>query len=133
MARRKPIGEVRQIISEALKPLLPRAWKFFPYRVPTEAINGTTVWLKLSSIEKLPEAPQSRAHVVTYTVTVAVPEADLSEADARLDDDVIVLVHALDALPNIRRTRAEQVSVADAYLGFDITVEIITYPITTQE
>ena len=127
MATRKQVGEVRQVITSALKPLLPRGWKFFPYRVNPDAINSTTVWLRLQTIEKVPEAPQSQAHVVTYVVTVAVPESDPSEADARLDDEVITLVHALDALPNIRRTRAEQVSVTDAYLGFDITVEIITY------
>lgn len=133
MATRKKVGEVRQVITGALKPLLPRGWKFFPYRVPTEAITSATVWVRLQSIDKLPEAPQSKAHVVTYVVTIAVPEADPSEADARLDDDVIELVHALDALPNIRRTRAEQVAVADAYLGFDITVEIITFPLTNKE
>ncbi|MCS5513997.1 hypothetical protein NY537_14735 [Curtobacterium flaccumfaciens pv. betae] len=118
---------VRAVITDALKPLLPRGWKFFPYRVTPDAINSTTVWVRLQTIAKLPEAPKSGVHVVTYVVTIAVPEADPSEADARLDDDVIALVQALDLLPNIRRATAEQVAVTDTSLGYDITVEIITY------
>jgi len=133
MATRKKTGVVRAVIIDALKPRLPRGWKFFPYRVPVEAINSTTVWVRLQTIAKLPEAPQSGVHLVTYIVTIAVPEADMSEADARLDDDVIALVQALDLLPNIRRATAEQVNVTDSVLGYDITVEIITHPIPDKE
>lgn len=128
-ARRPPVVGIRSALIGGLAPLLPRGWKLHPYRKAPDAINQTTVWVKLGSIEKLPEAPVSGVNLITYTVTVAVPEADFADADERLDMDVITLTDALDALPMVRRARADAVAVADLYLGYDISVEVITQPI----
>lgn len=125
---RKPVG-IRSTLVEGLRPLLPRRWKLHPYRTAPDAINQTTVWVKLGSIEKLAEAPISGVNLVTFVVTIAVPEADFAEADERLDTDVIALTDAIDALPMVRRARADAVAVTDLYLGYDISVELITQPV----
>lgn len=132
MARRKPDG-IRSTLVDGLRPLLPRGWKLVPYRTVPDDINQTTVWVKLDTIDKLPEAPASGTNLCTFVVTIASTKASLQEADADLDDRVIELVHALDALPLVRRASARQVAVTEVHLGYDITVEVLTYPIPDKE
>ncbi|TDW64759.1 hypothetical protein EDF51_11129 [Curtobacterium sp. PhB25] len=133
MARKKPDAGIRSTLVNGLRPLLPRGWKLHPYRTVPDDINQTTVWVKLDTIDKLPEAPQSGANLVTFVVTVASTKVLLQEADADLDDRVIELMHALDALPLVRRASARQVAATDVHLGFDISVEVLTYPIPDKE
>lgn len=128
--KRRQRSGIRSVLVDGLKPLLPRDWKLMPYRTTTDDINQVTVWVKLRSLEKLAEAPASGYMVASFVVTVATPKAALAEADADLDDRVVELVHALDALQMVRRSSAEQVAVSDTHLGFDITVEVFTRPET---
>ncbi len=127
MPAKKPAG-ARAVLVEGIRPLLPRRWKLHPYSGAPDAINQATVWVSLRSIEKMPEAPQSRWLNTTFTVTIASSKASITEADEDLDDLVLDLFAAIDALPMVKRAGAERVAVNDTYLGFDITVEVYAGP-----
>ena len=132
MAARKKVGTVRSALVSLLEEHLPSAWRLEPYRRKADAIKATTVYLKLGSVERIPEAPMS-GHVASFTVTVADPATDWAQADAALDDNVIELVMLLNRADAVKAARAEAVVVNDTYLGFDISVEVIATATPTQE
>lgn len=89
-----------------------------------QTIEGITVVLKHSQMERLAEAPQGSLRN-TVVLTVVDPHEDQTAAENALDDSVLELVTAIDTLPKINWTNAEKVLV-DPYLGWDITLTVIT-------
>lgn len=119
------MSSLRDWIDEQLTPLLPDAWSLIPNQRIPETINATTVVLKHLKIERLEEAPLGQLRN-TVTLTVADPHQDQVTAENELDESVLTLCTALDALPKLNWTGAEKVLVSDTYLGWDITLTVIT-------
>lgn len=116
---------VRDYLAAELAPLLLVGWKVIPEQRMPDTIKSTTVVLKHLSIEKLAEAPAGhlRNEVV---LTVATPHEDIAKAENALDDAVVKLLSTLDGHKTINWASAKKAQVTDAYLGWDITLTVIT-------
>lgn len=116
---------VRDELAAALTPLLPAGWKLIPYQDSVDTLNDVTVMLKLASVEKHPAAPLG-AYLTKFTVTVVDPSKDMGKAEDRLDDELLALLAALDGINNSLWSTAEKVLFQDAYLAYDIAVQVVT-------
>ena len=118
---------VRSDLDALLAPKLPAGWKIIPHQTVPETLHTITVVLKHYKLEKLPEAPQR--HLTNYfTLTVASPLTTVAKAEDDLDDAVLELVTAIDTLASVDWTEATKVLVNDSYIGWDISLTVITQP-----
>jgi hypothetical protein len=118
------VAPFRQALIDAIKPHLPRGWRFEPYRTSVDAIDRTTVLTSLTAIARHPAAPQAKLQV-DYTVSVFSPIQG-NQADKNLDGDILALIAIIDANPILSWSSAKQVDSGDSqYLGYDIAVTII--------
>jgi len=118
-------ASVRSYLEAELKPLLPTTWRIIPNQRIPETIDRVTVALKVDRIEKLPEAPLGNLRN-TVILTVADPHKDQVRAENALDDAVLNVLTALDGHSNIDWTLAQKVLATETYLGWDITLTVIT-------
>jgi hypothetical protein len=126
-----PEGSVRDLLVEALE--FPAGWVFIPDQRIPGTISATTVILKHSRIEPLPEAPIGTLRN-TVTLTVVDPHENQSTAENELDDAVLTLITSLDSHSWINWSLAEKVAVRDPYIGWDVTLTVITQkPTPTEE
>lgn len=118
-------SNVRDYLKTEITPLLPATWSIIPNQKIPETISKITVVLKHLRILPLAEASigSLRHHV---TVTVADPHGDQVLAENALDNAVLELLTALDGHSKIVWTDATKVLVNDTYLGWDISLEVIT-------
>ena len=115
----------RQQLATAIAPLLPATWKLIPYQDSIDTLSSVVVMLKLESIEKAPSAPIG-AYLAKFTVTIADPSTDPKNAEDRLDDEVLALLAALDALNSTLWSTATKVSFNSTNLAYDIAVSVVT-------
>lgn len=112
-------------LAERLEPLMPEAWKLAPGMETPETIGVVTVAIKHLKIAPLAEAP--KGHLTNQmVVTIANPHTDQVKSEAALDDDVLILVQALQDVKNLGFTEANKVLVNNTYLGWDISCSIIS-------
>jgi hypothetical protein len=116
---------VREFLAAQLTTLLPGTWKLIPNQRMPETIDKTTVVVKLTTIEPLAEAPAGTLSNGAV-ITVADPHQDDVTAENALDDAVLELCTAIDAVPGMTWTKAEKVLVGQSYLGWDITASILS-------
>jgi hypothetical protein len=116
---------VREWLQQKLTPLIPPEWAFIPNQKIPETISKVTVFLTLTEIEPLPEAPTgSLSNSVTLTV-VSVHE-DQVKAENALDDHVLELCTALSGHAQIIWTNAKKVGDLGPYTGWDVSLKVIT-------
>jgi len=108
----------------------PESWRLIPNQRMPEKIEQTTVILKHLRMEKLAEAPVGNLRN-TVILTVADPHTDQVEAENALDEAVLTLITALDGHIRINWTLAEKVAIRDPYIGWDVTLTVITTKPTT--
>jgi len=118
---------VRSDLADLLTPKLPADWKIIPNQTVPETLHTVTVVLKHYKLEKLPEAPQ-RHLSNSFTLTVASPLTTIAKAEDDLDDAVLELVTTIDTLSSVDWTDATKVLVNDSYIGWDISLTVITQP-----
>jgi hypothetical protein len=116
---------VREWLEGQLTALLPDGWKIIPNQKTPQTIDVTTVVVKLTTIEPLAEAPAGSLSNGAV-ITIADPHKDDVAAENALDDSVLALCTALDALAGITWSKAQKVLVNDTYLGWDITCSILS-------
>lgn len=133
MPRKRPAKSdniYRQWVLDGLRPHLPSDWELRDRGVRTDAVERITVFVQLDGIKRLPEAPLRR-HLATFTVVIAVPDANPEDAIDSLETGVVALLHALDETRNehgqpvLRWTGADRTVLNDR-LSFDVGVELIT-------
>lgn len=116
---------VRAWLQQQLEPLLPAKWRIIPNQSMPQTIDRPTLIIKHLEMERLEEAPLgSLRHQIT--ITVADPHEDQVKAEDALDDEVLQLCTALDALSGLTWTGAKKVAVRDPYIGWDITLTVIS-------
>nr|WP_274637072.1 hypothetical protein [Microbacterium bovistercoris] len=117
---------VRAQVAAILAPMIPNTWAVKPHTVKQLAtLAQPTVYVEHTTIEPLTAAPYGHASN-TVTVTALSHRKDYDRAEDALDSDVLLLLAALDANDRIAWTRAEKITVADTYLGWAITLTLIT-------
>lgn len=103
---------------------VPASWHVIDHERASDepdASRPATVTIKLDSVRRLPAAPISGTLEVTWTVTIATPHVDPERADPAVFDELVVLLHALDAVSWLAWTDARKVETAGRY-GFDVTL-----------
>ncbi|RPE75200.1 MULTISPECIES: hypothetical protein [unclassified Frondihabitans] len=115
--------DLRKFVIDSLKPLVPAKWDWYDYTAAFEQLPRTTVRLTLQSIEKMPEAPNSK-RLVTYTMTIVDPSDNPSSREGSLDDALVLLLAAIDDTRDFKWSRATQVNADNAYLAYDIDISI---------
>jgi len=116
---------VREWLTEQITPLLDDSWRILPNQRMPATIDRITVVVKYTAMERLAEAPQTHLRN-TVTLTIADPHEDQVKAEDALDDAVLALCTVLDSLPRIGWTGAQKVLVNETYLGWDITLTVIS-------
>jgi hypothetical protein len=84
-----------------------------------------TVFIEHTSIEQLDAAPIGNVSN-TVVVTFLDSHTDYAQAEDALDGDVLDFITQLDASDRLDWTKAEKVTVIDTYLGWAVTVNLIT-------
>lgn len=113
---------VRTWLDTNLAPLFPEGWRWVPYQRNTDSLDAVTVQWKQSRILPLSEAPMGVLRV-EGTVTVMSPRTDVERAEEELDEAIVDLLAAIDALAGLAWTEATKVVVNDGgNFGWDISV-----------
>ncbi|GAB3118409.1 hypothetical protein [Glaciibacter psychrotolerans] len=115
----------RKDLAALLKPLLPRTWKIVEHQTTTDVLTVTKVTLKQLRIVRTPAAPQG-AHDIEFIVTITSALTDPARAEDELDDQVNMLIHALDRA-GIPWSSAAKVLDGDS-LAYDITLTLTSTP-----
>lgn len=115
----------RDQLVEWLTAALPAGWKLINSERNFDVLVQTAVIIKQDTIAKLPQAPRG-AWTVSYTLTIADPHKKFEDAEIALDEDVLELFEILDLMDNVYPSTAKKVVVNDSYLGYDVTVAVIT-------
>lgn len=118
---------VRTALYDALKPLLIGKYSLRPNGTNLEQIAKPTVLVRLLTIQPTPERPLSSL-TLGYTVTLASPKTSPQQAENDLDGDVFEILQRLDQIESVEWSQASKVTVSDKYLGYDITVSMLTNP-----
>lgn len=120
-----PDSTIRNWLAEQLTPLLPSGWKIAPgMGIPT-TIDRTWVAIKNLRIAPFAEAP--KGHLTNFTtVTVASKFTDQAKATDVVDDQVLELVMDLLTIEGLTFIDANKVLVNDTYIGWDISLSIIS-------
>ena len=117
--------DIRKWVEDQLTPLIPNTWRFIRYDTNVDRINQTVVMLKLQTIRRTPEAPNS-GHTVEFVMTIVEPRLDTKQREDDLDAKLIDLVYFIDKIPNLRWVSAQRVIFSENNLAFDITIEAVT-------
>jgi hypothetical protein len=104
---------------------IPEAFRLIPNQTMPQTIDRPTVVVKHLRMEPLAEAPVGHVRN-TVILTLADHHETEAIAEEALDTAVVELLTALDGHEAITWTEAEKVSVVDRYLGWDITLTVIT-------
>ena len=123
---------VRQLVISHLKPLLPKKWMVKEFNALPDEITTTSVVLVFQSYSRTSIAPRA-ARTATFVLTIVTPQSIPGAADNALDDDLIDLLNAIDAIAEtgLTWTTAER-GVASNRPGFDITLTI-AFPLEPTE
>ena len=115
------------LLASTIKPLVPADWRIVGVERTLDELEAgvVSVVIKLDSIRRMPEAPNSGCYRAGWTVTVVQPHADPELADPAIFDACLELVAALDGIPWLAWTTAQKALEAGRF-AFDITVETIT-------
>lgn len=108
------MASAREQITEVVAPLLPTAWKLVPYIDSFDQLSQVTVMLHASRIEPHPVTSAS-AFQLTFEATVADPQKDASRVWDALDDEVMELIAALDAVDSLGFVSAEPLAIGNAF------------------
>lgn len=115
---------VREQLVEHLMPLLPATWVVVPYSRNLDSPSRPTLMVHATTIRRAPAAPQG-ALETEYTLTVIEPQADPTRAQGALDDELLQLITALEAIPYLMWDSAEPVLFQEFY-AWDIKTTVIT-------
>lgn len=115
------------LLADTLRPLVPASWRIVGVERNLDELEAGTVSvvIKLDSIRRIPEAPNTGRYRAGWTITVVQPHADPELADPAVYDACLALVAALDGIEWIAWTSAQK-ALEGGRFAFDITVETIT-------
>lgn len=120
-------SSVRAQVQALLQPLITgNLWSVKPHTVKqVQTISRATVFIEHTGIDPMPTAPVGRVDN-QCVVTIVSPLTDYSQAEDSLDAKVMDLVNALDGSDRLEWVNARKVEIADTYLGWAITLTLIT-------
>lgn len=114
----------RTYLAETLRPLLPKGWQIVPYADTVDALSRPVVMLQQKRITPSASAPLGR-HSVEFSVILLTPGTNLDRIEDDLDEQVDLLLYALEDLPTLVWTSAER-AVFDNAHGWEISITLDT-------
>lgn len=122
--------DMRNYIVDTIKPLLPRKWRYVATTGTLDKLDAVTVQLILQSVSKVPEAPFAKhLQQITYELNVFDPSTNPDSREQSLDDELIELLAAIEAVENLTWTTADRIldasGQAQQYLGYSINIQTI--------
>lgn len=120
-------SSVRAVVRTLLQPLITgNRWSVQPHTVKQiGTLSRTTVFIEHTNIEQLPTAPIGQVQN-TVVVTILSHLTDYVMAEDAIDPAVLELIVKLEEHQQLNWVRAEKITVKDMYLGWAITLTLIT-------
>lgn len=120
-------SSVRDLVRTMLQPLITgKRWSVKPHTVrQVLTLDRPTVYIEHTVVNVLVAAPIGSVEN-TVVVTILDHHTDYDKAEDALDVAVLDLILDLDSHERLAWTKAEKVEVADKYLGWAITLTVIT-------
>lgn len=120
-------SSVREQVRVLLQPLITgNGWSVKPHTVRQVAtLDRPTVYIEHTGIDPLAAAPVGSVDN-TVVVTILDHHTDYTQAEDALDAKVMDLITKLDAHERLNWDNARKVEVAEKYLGWAISLTVIT-------
>jgi hypothetical protein len=118
---------VRVLLADLLRPQLPPSWVVIPHGVTLENPQHQTVVVRGTTLVRTPGAPRLYRDA-GFTVGLVEPGLDLALLEDQLDEDVALLIDALEAIdmPGLVWGDAQRVTFDSKLHGWDIHLTITT-------
>lgn len=114
----------RKELVALIQPVVDPDWKIVDSDRNVDEIDQTCLQLKQRTIDR--QGPG--LYAVGFLGTVSTPHTDTQLAEDALDDAVLGLIYALDAITSLSVGTATKVEVASQRLGYDIELTLSTQP-----
>lgn len=119
---------IRDWLESELRAILPKRYVIIPTARTVDAIVKPTVILKQERIGRqiIDGRTVPGGRMVGMTITIAVPYQETGAAEKALDDDLVAILDAIDAMENVRWTTAEKKiwSPINTEPCYDIAIEV---------
>lgn len=112
----------RDQLAAQLRERIPASWVIVPFSRNLDALAKTTVMLHATEIR--PSSAAQGVLEVDYTISVISPLADVTEAQAQLDDDVLALLLSLQSDAPGLVFKDAQPALVQNFLSWDISTTI---------
>lgn len=125
VAAAAPDPTAREWIEAELAPLLPKRWQLVWDEGSADDTGRTRLRLTQQSIERHPGTGTAATHLVTFAATLTVPADDFRKVEAQLDDDMELLLWAIDSI-YLPWTKADK-GLFGNRMGYQFTLQTTTY------
>jgi len=123
MSSNPKLDAIRGYLHNEIKPLLPSGWDIKLGLATPSTISRPTVYLEYARIAPLKEAPIGHA-MCEIELTIVSPLTDLGKAEGAIDTAVVDLILALDGHSKITWSEAVKKTIAEASLGWTVSVSM---------
>jgi hypothetical protein len=124
------LGAIRAYVTEHLKPLLPKGWRF-ESGIPTldRTLSAPVVWIEYTGLAPLPDInPVIGVVAAQMDVCVATHLTDVRKGEAAADDALVDLYFALLAAKKFYSLSATKTVFEQTYTGWKVTVTVAANP-----
>lgn len=120
-----PDLNVRNYVIGELRPLLPKKWLVHAFNALPDEVTTTSIVLTFQRYERNQSAPRG-PRLATFTLTIVTPEMLPGSSDDAIDDDVIDLCNAIDAISGKTGLvwKTAERGTAKNRPGFDIEITV---------
>lgn len=123
---------VRDYIVAQVSPNLPADWKIDPGIPTLGTLSKPVLWVEYTAFEPLPEAPQSSIRV-TADLCIVTNLTDMRKGEDAADEHIATLYEAALAARTFYSITARKTVFADAYIGWRLSINVITTNPATEE
>lgn len=116
---------VRQHIVDEITPNLPAGWEIDPGIPTLGTLSRPVLWVEYTAFEPLPEAPLAKIRV-TADLCIATSKTDLRKGETAADEHIAELYEAAIVANTFYSITAQKTVFADAYLGWRLSINVIT-------
>lgn len=123
---------VREYIVGQVSPNLPADWKIDPGIPTLGTLSKPVLWVEYTAFEPLPEAPLSKIRV-TADLCIVTNLTDMRKGEDAADEHVAALFEAALAARTFYSITARKTVFSDSYIGWRLSINVITTNPATEE
>ncbi|WP_067194170.1 hypothetical protein [Microbacterium sp. XT11] len=125
-------GSVREYIADQIRPNIPDGWKLEPGIPTLGTLAAPVLWIEYTGFEPAEEAPLAKINV-SADLCIATHKTDITKGEGDADEHVAALYEAVFAAHTFYRISARKAVFNDAYVGWRLSINVITTNPTTEE